>query len=203
MDYIAVLKSLEALAISDYVRSSTWAYPILETIHMFGLGLVFGGMFAFDLRLFGVHRDLSLHKLARHILPWVWLGFAINLTSGILLFLSDAVTFGLNLAFQIKIALLGLTGASVFWFQRKVAPHLKDWDLQTVPPKSARILALVSILLWMAIITAGRMIAYVPEPEIEEAIPAIAPHTNGTTQRPAAVRNTGHARWRAPDVIKI
>ncbi len=194
MDYIWLLKTLEALAISDFVRSSTWAYPILETFHMFGLGLVFGGMFVFDLRLLGVHRDLSLLNLAHHILPWVWFGFLINLISGILLFLSDSVTFGLNLAFQIKVALLCITALSVFWFQRQVFPHLKDWDRQTAPPKSVKTLAIFSIMLWMAIITAGRMIAYVPEPELEEIAPAISPHTSGTTQRPAATRKTGQAR---------
>ncbi|MCH9764513.1 MAG: hypothetical protein K0U34_00770 [Alphaproteobacteria bacterium] len=162
MDGVAVLKALAALPIAEFVRTSPWAYPILETFHMFGLGLVFGGMFVFDLRLFGVHRELSLVSLAHHILPWVWLGFLINLTSGILLFLSDAVTFGQNLAFQIKSTLLAITGLSVFWFQRQVFPHLAEWDRQTNPPKSAKRLALFSIMLWMAIITAGRMIAYSP-----------------------------------------
>lgn len=203
MDYIALLKTLEALAISDYVRSATWAYPILETFHMFGLGLVFGGMFVFDLRLLGIHRELSLVSLAHHILPWVWIGFVINVISGILLFFSDAVTFGLNLAFQLKIALLCLTGLLVFWFQRQVFPHLKDWDRGDLPPKSARMLAVTSILMWLAIITAGRMIAYVPEPEIEDAAPMVQSHSNGTTHNPLATRNTGQAKWRAPDVTKI
>ena len=168
MDYIALLKTLEALPIAEFVRTSPWAYPIFETIHMFGLGLVFGGMFAFDLRLFGVNRELPIQSLARHILPWVWFGFVINLTSGVLLFLSDAVTFGLNLAFQIKIGLLILTGLSVLWFQRTVYPNLAHWDELKSPPRSAKVLAVLSISLWMLIITAGRMIAYVPEPEIEE-----------------------------------
>jgi len=208
MDYIALLKTLEALAVADYVRSATWAYPILETFHMFGLGLVFGGMFVFDVRLLGLHRSLSLVTLANHILPWVWLGFLINMISGILLFVSDAVTFGLNLAFQIKVVLLGVTGLSVLWFQRRVYPHLKDWDRNdddrnVAPPRSVRTLALVSIVMWMAIITAGRMIAYVPEPEIEEAASLVPIHINGTTQSPLATRNTGQAKWRAPDVTKI
>lgn len=203
MDPIVLLKMFESFAVSDYVRSSPWAYPILETVHMFGLGLVFGGMFAFDLRLLGVHRDLSIVTLAHHVLPWVWFGFLINVVSGVLLFLSDPVTFGLNLAFQIKIGMLCVIGMSVLWFQRYIFPQLGSWDRKTVPPRSARALAALSILLWMAVITAGRMIAYVPEPEIQEDALTSSTQINGTTHNPDAVRKIGHARWRAPDVIKI
>lgn len=169
MDLIALLKTLEQFAIADYVRTATWAYPILETIHMFGLGLVFGGIFLFDLRLLGVHRALPLQTLADHILPWVWFGFVLNLISGVLLFLSDAVTFGVNLAFQIKLVLLIITGGFVIWFQRAVYPKLAALDTAQTVPARIKFLCVTSIVLWLSIITAGRMVAYVPEPEIEDA----------------------------------
>lgn len=202
MDVIAILKTLESLAIADYVRSAPWAYPILETIHMFGLGLVFGGIFLFDLRLLGVGRALPLKSLADHILPWVWFGFLLNLVSGMLLFLSDAVTFGLNLAFQAKLVLLVVTGVFVFWFQRAVYPKLSARDQSASGPPAMKVLAIVSISLWLAIITAGRMIAYVPESEIEEADPTAYP-ASGTRQSAPATANTGHAKWRPPAAAKI
>lgn len=202
MDIIALLTWLESLPLSEYVRSSPWAYPILETVHMFGLGLVFGGIFLFDLRLLGVHPGLPIDKLARHILPWVWTGFALNLTSGVALFLSDAVTFGLNRAFQVKLVLLGITGMLVVWFQYAHYPRLQKLDGEAGAPASVKVLAVTSIALWLAIITAGRMIAYVPEPDIGENEPA-SQSTSGTTHNPAVTRNTGQAKWRAPVVTKI
>jgi hypothetical protein len=153
--------TLHVSAPAAFVRESVWAYPALETLHVVGLALVFGSILAFDLRLLGWHRDLPVSRLGEKLLPWVWAGFALNAVSGVLLFASDAVEFAANTSFRVKMALLLLAGLNALWFQLRVARTLPAWDRGTMPPATARVAGSLSIALWLAIITAGRMMAYV------------------------------------------
>ena len=153
-------ESIETSAIGAYVKESIWAYPALETMHIIGLGLVFGSIIAFDLRVLGLHKDLPLARLAQHLLPWVWTGFVLNATSGVLLFTSDAVDFSTNPALQWKLGLIGLAGLNALVFQLRIKPGAAPWDRDAPAPAAARLSAALSIILWVAIIIAGRMIAY-------------------------------------------
>ena len=162
MDILPVLNDLAALPLSEAVRTWPWAYPLLETIHVIGLSLVFGGIFLLDLRLLGVGRALPLALLSHHILPWVWAGFALNILSGVPLFLSDAATFGINIAFRIKMILILVAGLNALWFQFKIFPNVQIVDAKQPMPGAARLSALLSLTLWALVIAAGRMIAYSP-----------------------------------------
>lgn len=152
---------LHATPPAAFVRESVWAYPALETMHVIGLGLVFGSILAYDLRLLGWHRDLPLSRLGRHLLPWVWAGFALNLASGLLLFVSDAVEFAENTSFRVKMLLLALAGLNALWFQTRIARTMPAWDRDADAPAVAKLAAALSLVLWLAIVTAGRLMAYV------------------------------------------
>ena len=162
MDYADFLKLLHDLPPAHFVRSWPWAYPILETVHVIGLSLLFGGIFAFDLRVLGVHKKMSVRQLASHVLPWVWVGFLLNATSGVLLLMSDATTFGMNTSFQVKMWLIGCAGINMLWFHWRVFPHVEKWNLYVGAPAMAKVTSLLSIVIWLSVITAGRMIAYIP-----------------------------------------
>ena len=156
------LQTLETSQIAIWVKTSTWAYPLLETAHVIGLGLLFGAVFVLDLRLMGVGRILPLSPLARHLLPWVWVGFFINLVSGSLLFISDATEFFANTAFRIKIGLIVLAGINAAYFHIRAYRYAVEVDpAQHNIPRASIVAALVSTTLWIGVITAGRMIAYV------------------------------------------
>lgn len=145
-----------------WVKSSVWAYPLLETAHVIGLALLFGAIAMMDLRLLGVGRHLRVEALGRHLLPAAWTGFAINAVSGGLLFLSDAAEFAANTAFRLKLVLIALAGINALWFHARVYSRAGAWDREGGgSPVSAKAAALLSLLLWLAVITAGRMIAYV------------------------------------------
>jgi hypothetical protein len=148
-------------AVATVVREEMWVYPILETVHIVGIAFVFGSILAYDLRVLGANKVLPLGPLGRHLLPWVWTGFAMNAVSGVLLFASDAMEFAANPALQAKLALIGLAGLNAFVFQRRYAAAAPQWNEATRPPMLARLSAIVSIVIWLAIIAAGRMMAYV------------------------------------------
>lgn len=154
-------KVLAETPLSLALRESTWAYPILETVHIAGVALVFGSILAFDLRVLGRQRSLPLDTLGRHLLPWVWAGFFINAVSGVLLFVSNPVEFAANPALIAKLGLIAVAGLNALYFQWRVTPLMAGWNTHVEAPAAARVSAVFSIALWLAVITAGRMMAYV------------------------------------------
>ncbi len=156
------LEALDQSAVPVAVRESLYIYPALETVHAIGLGLLFGSILAFDLRVLGLHKALPLRLLGRHLLPWVWAGFALNATSGLLMFASDAVKFSTNIALQAKLLLLLIAGINAAVFQTRLEPARAGVpDTDAPSPAPAKVSAALSITLWLAIIIAGRMMAFV------------------------------------------
>lgn len=159
---------LSQLAIAQWVKTSSWGYPIMETAHVIGLSLLFGGLVVLHLRLLGFARALALAPLGALILPWVWLGFVINAASGALLFLSDPAEFAANQAFQFKMVLLVLAGINAFVFHkflyrdatRLLPPEHVESGRYKSASFAARAGALLSVMIWLGVITMGRMIAY-------------------------------------------
>jgi hypothetical protein len=153
--------TIETSTLAALVKESVWAYPALETIHIIGLGLLFGAIVAFDLRVLGLNMALSVSRLGQHLLPWVWTGFGLNAMSGILLFVSDASDFAANPALRAKLFLILIAGLNAYFFRKRIAPRFGNWDQNVRSPAQARLSAASSIVLWIAIVVAGRMIAYV------------------------------------------
>lgn len=154
----------EALAdsvFSHVLRESIWIYPALETVHVLGLALLFGTIAAFDLRVLGWTSSLSVADLWQHLKIWIWLGFAATFTSGILLFTADAAEFAINPALQIKLLLLAVAGANALYFEMYARPAAEATATGSAEPFGARVSAALSLTLWLAIVVAGRMIAYI------------------------------------------
>ena len=156
-----IFDAIAQSALAVFVRESMWTYPLLETLHVIGLALVFGPVLLFDLRVLGWNKDFAVSRLHRALLPWVWTGFALNASSGVLLFVSDAAEFAANTSLRFKMALLVLAGLNALYFHARIAPNVAAWDRENNAPTQARASAALSIALWLAIITAGRMIAYI------------------------------------------
>lgn len=148
-------------AFATYLRESLWAYPALESVHLFGLALVFAPILIFDLRVLGSYRDFNIKRLHQTLLPWVWLGFALSIISGTLLFISDAAEFAHNRAFQTKLVLISVAAANAILFQKLLFPRIPGADDTSGLTQAARVSATLSILLWTGIIIAGRLIAYI------------------------------------------
>ena len=76
---------LETTAIAAAIRDHAWIYPALETAHYLGLACLVGGIMLIDLRLLGFAKALPMRSMIG-LVPWVWVGFVINATSGTLIF---------------------------------------------------------------------------------------------------------------------
>jgi Na+-transporting methylmalonyl-CoA/oxaloacetate decarboxylase beta subunit len=159
---LAFCEWLEQTSVGTAVRDSLWLFPVIETIHIFGIICLVGATSILDLRLMGLtFREEPVSKLAKRFLPWAWAGFLIQVTTGLLLFSSEATKMYANLGFQIKMLLILTAGLNAFIFHSIAYQSVGKWDNDPIAPFSARVAGCLSILLWFGIVAAGRWIAYV------------------------------------------
>ena len=102
-----------------------------------------------------------MSRMARHLLPIAVLGFALVTITGFLMFTADAVALSTNTAFQIKLALILLAGLNALACHRGPLRTVETWDRHARPPRTAAIMGFCSLVLWIAVIVCGRLIAYV------------------------------------------
>src|SRR5580658_6463220 len=109
--FLAFCGWLEYTMVGKHVRESLWLFPIIETIHIFGIISLVGATSILDLRLMGLtFRDEPVSKLAKRFLPWAWFGFIVQVVTGLLMFASEAAKMYGNWAFQLKMALILVAG---------------------------------------------------------------------------------------------
>ena len=147
-----MLAMLEATVLAEAIRRSVWAYPALEAVHIAGVGALFGAVLLLELRVFGLGRDIGVVPLARLVLRTVLAAFACAVLSGALLFISAATEVAANPAFRVKLVLILIAGANALVFHARGG--LRGGD------SLARLQAAASLLLWLSVIVAGRLIAY-------------------------------------------
>ncbi|PLP99236.1 DUF6644 family protein [Cupriavidus pauculus] len=161
----ALAGQLAASPFAVWLRASAWAYPVCEMLHLAGMALLFGSIVVVDLRLAGLGRQLPVTLLLRHALPATLVGFVVILLSGALLFVAHADDLIGNRAFLIKLCLIALGVANAAWFHagpyRALHAGHSSWETLRSPPPVARACAVLSLLTWVLVICAGRLIAYV------------------------------------------
>ena len=136
-----------------WIVSHPLAYPALEVLHIVGIALLLGNLALFELRVWGVGRELPLAALARLSLRVALGGFGLITASGLLMFAGQPAELLANRAFVIKIGLVLLAGLNAALFHARGSLQRLD--------RSARALTVVSLGLWLAVIICGRWIAYV------------------------------------------
>ena len=154
-----MLASLDQSAFSTWLLSSNsiWAYPTVLTLHTFGMMVLVGSALMIDLRLLGFGRGIPLSSLER-LFRVMWGAFWLNLATGTMLFIADASKRGTQPLFLIKLLLVGSGIATIVLLRRRVFDGTKE---PLVISGAAKRLAVTSLLVWSAAVTAGRLLAYV------------------------------------------
>ena len=158
---MAVLQWIQDLPISAAIAESDslwWGYAWWLFVHAVGMGLTAGIGFVVCLRLLGVGRQIPLTSL-RVLFRLFWIGFHVNLLSGTILFMTDATGIARVWELYAKLACLALALAAMSRLRRFV-DHTEGEA--TVPPAIRRT-AVACLVLWLAVITSGRLIAYAVE----------------------------------------
>ena len=158
LDLAGWAATLEGSATGQWMRGSSWAYPVINLLHLLGLVLLVGSMLLLDLRLLGAGRLFAVTEVAAALTPFAVAGLLLLLPTGALLFSADAGPLLGNRLLQVKLLLVALGIANALAFRSLWTARLKDWDWH--PPRAGQLQALFSALCWLAAATLGRLIAY-------------------------------------------
>ena len=147
------LETLSRLPLAVAIRETAWAFPLLEIVHIAAIASMVGAVLTVEMRLFGLRRRLPLEELGRLGAVIAITAFAVALASGALLFSSDAPGYAGNRAFLVKLGLILAAAINMLVFHARSS--------LSKPDAVARTQAALSLLLWLGVIAAGRLIAYV------------------------------------------
>lgn len=135
-----------------FVKTTAWAYPALEAVHIVGIGLLLGNLVALEVRVFGRAAALPLQALARLSLTLALAGFTLAALSGLLMFSTQPTELLDNRSFLIKMGLLAAAAVNAAWFHGRRSLQKVDGV--------ARMQMGLSTTLWIAVVFCGRWIAY-------------------------------------------
>jgi len=139
------------------MRSSPWLFPIVATIHLFGLAIIGGSVLVVDLRLLGLGlRRQPVSQLARDAEPWLLRGLLVSLPTGVLLFMCFATKYYYLTFFWVKMASLAVVLLFTFSIRREVTMS----DEQRIGRVRSTAVALVSLSLWTTVAIGGRWIGF-------------------------------------------
>jgi hypothetical protein len=148
---------------SLFLAQNFFAIPIMQTLHILSIAAAFGSVLMINLRILGLTGvSRTMRETMGRYLPWIWWALAMLILSGIGMIVGEPVRELINPIFWIKMVLvIGVILASL-WFQSAVHKRLPQWDMNPVDSTAVRVGAVGIILLWCAVMFAGRWIAYAP-----------------------------------------
>jgi hypothetical protein len=154
------LATLEHGALAGAMRGEhgwEWLFPIIETLHVMGLAVLFGSILMLDLRLMGLSsRNTPVVRLTGEILPYTWTAFAAAAATGSLLFISRATVYLANPQFELKLLCIIVAGINMAVFRYGIYRRASQWDDGSPPPPAAWAAGALSIVLWLGVILFGR-----------------------------------------------
>jgi len=143
------------------MRDSLLLYPIVEIVHIVGFCILVGAVAMFDLRVLGWGRSLPVSALGRMLLPWSLASLVLVVPAGLAMFSTQPNDFLANPVFLLKLSLIAVAGINALLFHVGVYRSVALWDTGRLAPPLAKVQALLSLLLWLAVICCGRLLAYV------------------------------------------
>src|ERR1700686_2318088 len=153
------MQTIEETGFSTWLRESEspFAFYFILLFHTFGLALLVGANVVVDLRLLGVARAIPLAPLKR-LFGIMWIGFAMNAVTGVLLVFAYPTKSLTNPDFYVKLALIGLA----VWIMQRLNNRVFEDSSLSEADMIARgaTLAKWSLILWFGAITAGRLLEY-------------------------------------------
>jgi hypothetical protein len=156
---MSVFQRLQDSAFTDWFLGSPsiWAYPTVLTLHTIGMAILVGASFVINLRVLQVSGVIPLHRL-QPLYRFVWIGFTINLVSGLILFVTEAGDRVVDPVFYVKMASIAVALTLAAVVKRRAIDRT---DAPQVATFQTRSLAAASLGMWTVAIVAGRLMAYV------------------------------------------
>lgn len=154
-------QALQASAVGDFIATSTWAFPTLETLHVIALVTVLGTIVIVDIRLLGLtSTDYPVTVISNDTLKITWIAFICAAITGSLLFTAKAHDYMINPYFIRKMVLLALAGVNMGVFHVLTWKSVKQWDTGGMIPVAAKVAGVLSLILWVGVVMMGRTIGF-------------------------------------------
>jgi hypothetical protein len=141
--------------LADWVVSSPFIWPTLESIHFVSLCVLMGSLLVVDLRLIGFYREPAARTVA-FLIRLSLFAFAVNLATGVLFFFGNTYKYVDNPAFEIKLALIAVAGLNALYYRWRLADLV---NTREVTPGSIAV-GCLSLAAWSGVIVCGRMITF-------------------------------------------
>jgi hypothetical protein len=144
------LVALEGVWLAQAMKYSTWLYPTVETVHIWGIGMLFGSVVLMDLRVLGLGKALDYSALSRLGIAVSVLGFSLAVITGSMLFITHAADLIASRLFILKMSLIFLLITNAVLLRMRVVIN-----------SATKAQAVISLVGWASVIGLGRWLAYV------------------------------------------
>ena len=144
------LVALEGFWLAQAMKYSTWLYPTVETVHIWGVGMLFGSVVLMDLRVLGLGKALDYSALSRLGIAVSLLGFSLAVLTGSMLFITHAGDLIASRLFILKMCLIFLLITNAALLRMRVVINA-----------ATKAQAVISLVGWASVVGLGRWLAYV------------------------------------------
>src|ERR1700676_4766026 len=166
MNIADIAHAIHESAISSFVRGdepgTEWVFPIIETVHVLSLTLVFGTIALGDLRLLGLSsRQQPFPRVFKGLISLTWWAFLLAAISGSMLATGKIEDYVRCPQAYWKFFLMALAGLNMLLFPFGGFRRVQEWDTRESPPARARLAGAFSLSCWIGVVFFGRWIGFV------------------------------------------
>ena len=157
--FLDFARALGGSPLSIWVQSHLWVTPLLQSIHIVMIGVVFVAILMITLRVLGqVGTDETFATVWHRFSPWMWGGIGVMALTGMVLGIGEPVREASALSFWLKMSLIVIGILSALAFARTLRPLAYVGDTRF--SGGAKAVAAGTVVLWLCVIFLGRAIAY-------------------------------------------
>jgi predicted outer membrane lipoprotein len=160
MSLAAIETWMEQSWLGIAARDVYWVFAAAEMVHFFGLCLLMGSLLVIDLRVLGFARRVSIKKVLAFI-PAAGFGLALNIASGIVFLCAYPENYWPSTAFRLKMLAIAIGVLNALWFKWIEAPRIEQLADDGDASHRAKVVAALSLTVWIVVIALGRFLPYV------------------------------------------
>jgi hypothetical protein len=144
-----------------FIKTNEWVVPTLQTIHIICVAIILSSVLMLTLRILGlIGKDQTVQAFASRFLPWIWYTIPALAVGGLLQISAEPERSLTNKVFQWKMLLLLSAMGGMALIARKIRAQPGPAEAQSGGVVTLRLMSGAVFILWIAIIVAGRWIAY-------------------------------------------
>jgi len=153
-------ESIAKTDLSLTLQSHLWIVPTSQSIHIISVSVLFTSALVINGRILGLGSGRSVPQLFDALVPWMWAALTALVVTGIAQTIAEPVRQFVAPVFWAKMAMIVVVVMTTRSYVARVRAHASQWSAGAPRPPGARLFAIGSSLLWIAIIVCGRFIGY-------------------------------------------